>query len=114
MISNTKPTNTPAITDFYKIKDTTNELKPLVEPIKDILPDSFVFFKEKGTPDRTLYILTGEHGDKFVENMSKIGKGQIEDFMDFKRYIEKIFNEKAKKLKLDKIKKQIEKGKLKL
>ena len=69
MISNTKPANTPAFTGFYKIKGTANELKPLVEPIKDILPDSFVFFKEKGTPDRTLYILTGEHGDKFVENI---------------------------------------------
>ncbi len=107
MIYNTGYT-APSFTGFYKIKGTAKELKPLVEPINDTLPDSFVFFKDKSKWQRTLYILTGKHQDKFV---SKIGQM---DFMDLKEKVEKVLAEKAVKLKFKKVKKQLENGNFKL
>lgn len=103
MISTTGCNSTPTFTGFYKVKGTARELRPLVHPIKEAFPDSFVFFKDKTKWRRTLYILTGKHQDKFVENIGKV------DFMDLKEQVEKFLGEKASKIKLKKIKKMIDK-----
>lgn len=94
---------TPSFTGFYKVKGTAKELKPLLEPIKDAKPDCFVFFKDKSKWNRTLYILTGKHTDKFVKKI-----GMAEDFMEFKEHIEKYLGEKAVKVKLKKLKKYLQ------
>ena len=105
MISNIQ--NTPqTFTGFYKIKGTAHDLKPLVEPIRDALPDSFVFFKDKSKWKRTLYILTGKHKDKIIDKFGRV------DIMDLKENVEKYLAEKAVKLKFEKIKKAIEDDKL--
>ena len=108
MIPAIKHNTSQTFTGFYKIKGSAHELKPLINPINDALPESFVFFKKKTVHDRTLYILTGEHQDKFLDYIGKM------DFMDLKQHVEKIFGEKAVKLKLDKVQKQLEKGTLSL
>ena len=93
---------------FAKFKAEHHKANHIAKKIKKALPDSFVFWNKKNNQKKTFYILTGKHQDKFVSQLDNV------DIYDLKQNIEKYLNEKAKKISLKKLEKQIESGKLKI
>ncbi len=104
-LDNTKQT----FTGFAKLKGNVEKLNPIAESIKEILPDSFIFYADKSKQNRTLYILTGKHQNKFINCIKKTN-----NFMNLKKNIEKYIGKKAQKLKVNKVKQDIQKGTLKI
>lgn len=100
------PTSGPSFSGFAKFKCDPSEAKELKQAVKECLPGCYVFWDKKIKSKNTYFILTGKHKDKFWDNFSKIG------IVKMKENIEKIMKEKAKKIKLDKLKKSLKKGNL--
>ncbi len=100
------PSINPSFRGFAKFKCDPSEAKELKQAVKECLPDCYVFWDRKIKNKNTYYILTGKHKNKLLDYYGKI------DILELKENIEKIFNEKAKKIKLDKLKNSIRKGNL--
>lgn len=102
--------NTPAerthFEGFAKFKCKHKEAKALKKAVEEALPDSFVFSDKKPGEKKTYFILTDEHADRFLDFVGKM------NFLDLKQNIEKILNEKARKINIDDLKKALENGTL--
>lgn len=93
-------------TGFAKFSGKPKHVKDLAEKVKNNRPDCFIFSDKRTTKDRTYYVITGKHKNKF---MGLIDINTI--FFELKQNIEKAMGEKAKKLSLKKIEKSLEQGK---
>lgn len=100
------PSTKPSFSGFAKFKCDLKEASELKKSVKECLPNCYIFWDKKISDKKTYYILTDKHKNKLLNYFGKM------DFMDLKENIEKVFNEKAKKIKLNDLKKSLEKGKL--
>lgn len=101
MISKLQQTNQASFQGFAKFKGEPNEVKHLAKRFKNQFPDSFVFSDKKSADEKTYFILTGKHQNKFIDILDKY------QFSDLKRNIEEYMGKKAKKMSLDKVEKLI-------
>ncbi len=100
------PTSSPSFRGFAKFKCDRSEAKQLKRGVKDCLPNCYILWDGKIKNKNTYFILTGKHKDKFLKHFGEMS------IMKLKENIEKIFREKAKKIKLDDLKKGLRKGNL--
>lgn len=103
--------NTPSVIHFQgfaKFKGKPHAATHTAEKIKDTFDSAFVFWDKKIKKEKTYYILTGKHKDKFISLMGDI------DMFELKENIERYMKEKAKKFTVKELHKQIKNGKLKI
>lgn len=100
------PKEIPNFTGFVKFKCSSSEAADLKYAIKESLPDCFIFSNKKNNENRTYYILTDKHADKFLKKIRKM------NFGDLRENLEKVFKEKAKKIDVEELREKIAKGRL--
>lgn len=98
----------PSFQGFAKFKAEPQRASELAKEIKSKLPEGFVFWDRKGQNDKTYYIITDSHQDKFLD---KIGKVELNKL---KNNIEKYMGEKAEKLSLKKVESLLKKDEFKI
>ncbi len=106
MISRISESNT-SFTGFAKFSGNYKHAKTVAQKVKENLPNSFVFSDKKISKDKTYYIITGKHKNKFIKLIRK--NNSI--FLNIKQNIEKYMDEKAKKLKIKKLEKLLDNNK---
>ena len=94
LISNITQNNTTTLNfqKFYKVNGENHKLKSIKHIINESLPDSITFIKKKKNK-HTLFILTEEHADKFLNIIPE------NHFRELSAKPEKFLKEKAEKLK---------------
>lgn len=93
---------------FAKFKGTKHEVEKTTKLIKEALPDSFVFSDKNKGKKKTCFILTDNHQTNFLNLLDEV------EISDLKVNIEKYLGEKAEKLSLKKINKQLKKNEFKI
>lgn len=106
MISRISEFNT-SFTGFAKFSSDNKHAKNVAQKVKENLPNSFIFSDKKISKNKTYYILTGKHKNKFIKLMRK--KNSI--FLNIKQDIEKYMEEKAIKLNIKKLEKLLDNNK---
>ncbi len=103
--------NTPSVIHFQgfaKFKGKPQAATRTADKIKENFESPFVFWDKKIKKEKTYYIITGKHKDKFISLMRDI------DMFELKENVEKYMKEKAEKISLKELHKQIKNGKLKI